>query len=136
MIPSVIQHADGLSACPRQHRLLATLMYDAITTLVKSLKSKHRPCGGGDAGAVGGGVRMRTGRGQCINPPAALTPLSPPNQRLENRTTGTSSGFTLWRREKTLCLHVRGAQRLRRLIHYGSSPRNNLRGPRGKVAGG
>lgn len=36
MILSVIQHAGTLSARPRQYGLLTTLMYDAITKLIKA----------------------------------------------------------------------------------------------------
>ena len=59
MILSVIQHASALSACPRQYRPLTTLMYDAITKLIKASSRNKVPVevkaerkGGGGGGAM------------------------------------------------------------------------------------
>lgn len=43
MIRSVIQHSGTLSAHPRQYRLLTTLMYDAITKLIKASSGNTFP---------------------------------------------------------------------------------------------
>lgn len=69
MILSVIQHAGTLSARPRQYGLLTTLMYDAITKLIKASSRNTVP------------VLVEGVEGWCINPPAALTTLSFPNQQ-------------------------------------------------------
>lgn len=43
MILSVIQHAGALSTRRRQQRLLTTLMYDAITKLIKASSRNRIP---------------------------------------------------------------------------------------------
>lgn len=82
MILSVIQHAGALSARPRQYRQRTTLMYDAITELIKASSRNTDPVVG-----LGGGVvvrRRRCGGLRCVKPsPAALTALSLPNQRFK-----------------------------------------------------
>lgn len=57
MILSVIQHAGALSARPRQYRQRATLMYDAITELIKASSRNTDPVvglggGGGEEEAL------------------------------------------------------------------------------------
>lgn len=54
MILSVIQHAGALSARPRQYRQRATLMYDAITELIKASSRNTDPVVGLGGGGVGG----------------------------------------------------------------------------------
>lgn len=75
MILSVIPHAATLSARPRQYSQRATLIYDAITELIKASSRNTDP------------VQRRGGRsGRGIKPPpAALTASSAPNnQRWES----------------------------------------------------
>lgn len=75
MILSVIPHAATLSARPRQYSQRATLIYDAITELIKASSRNTDP------------VQRRVGRsGRGIKPPpAALTASSAPNnQRWES----------------------------------------------------
>lgn len=109
MILSVIQHAGTLSARPRQYRLLTTLMYDAITELIKASSGNTVP-------VVVEGWRW------CIIPPAVVTSLSLPNQRLE-MTMGTSMGLIfcskhwwMWQTDQNVILHTWSCS----TIHYTS----------------
>lgn len=91
MILSVIQHAGALSARPRQYRQRATLMYDAITELIKASSRNTDPVVGLGGLVV---VRRRCGGLRCVKPPpAALTALSLPNQHLVDWRRGAASDF-------------------------------------------